>query len=190
MWTDEMRAKAAATRAETKRLKMERQQKKEIARAENNPVVQEVEAIPVTHPTNGGGVGRVTVEVLPQGDVDWELDNLAECLQRASELKRDYERISAILIRRQNPANRFQWRCWTQENLDKVPVSMKYNGKSVRGQCLKDGDGVTRLPKFTDNGNFVMVDGVRTLKVVNCCNFLCYSIYNATRVTQKIEGGR
>jgi hypothetical protein len=198
MWTEEMRLKAAATRAETKRLKLERHQKREAARAEHNPVVQEVEA------THGIEIGERNVRHNPasnsvsenshdqgnRGGIDWELGPLADCLQRAAELKRDYERISEILVRRQNPANQHRWTCWTQENFDKVPASTKYNGQSVRSQCFKGGDGVTKLPKFTDNGNFEVMNGVRTLKPIHCCNFLCYSVYNATRVQQKVEAGR
>ena len=144
-------------------------------------------------PPNGNGSHtQPNVQEVAREDVlpfDWEEAPLEEARQRAADLKREYERVSAIVIRRQNPNNRFKWKCWTQENMSEVPPGLKYNGQSVRSSCLRGGDGITQLPKFTDNGNFEIVEGVRTLKPVHCCNFLCYQLYQSKRVRQKVEAG-
>ena len=108
-------------------------------------------------------------------------------MERASQIKQDYERAMAVIYRRQNPVGQYKWTCWTQVHLDRVPPGMKYNGQPIRSQCLKGGDGITKLPKFTDNGNFEMVEGIKTLKPVYCCNFLCYQVYQEYRVTQKVR---
>ena len=96
-------------------------------------------------------------------------------------MKREYESGSGHRQRRQNPVKN-QWTCWTQENKNNPGVVI---AKSVLANCLKRGnDGYW---KFRDDGRFVVVDGVRTLKPAFCCNNFCYQVYQAYRVRQKLE---
>lgn len=110
---------------------------------------------------------------------DWENSPLSEAITKAAAMKVEYERVAAIIVRRQNPANH-KWTCWTQEHRSLAP-------KTVLQQCLRHGeDGKW---KFRDDGRFIVENGVRTLRPAFCCNFLCYSIYQKYRVSQKIEAG-
>lgn len=162
VWTDEMRAKAAATRAAKK------------ARRNGGPT----EAL--GHHEGHNGVsssqpssGRLSIP--PVLEFDWEEAPLGEAINRAADLKREYERVQQIILRRRNPP-RAMWTCWTEENRKTLEIPRK-----VLQECLRKGeDGKW---KFRDDGRFVVVDGVRTLKPAFCCNYLCYSAYQKHRVT-------
>jgi len=185
-WTQEMRDKAAATRAATKAKKEARLAKKE-ARARfvngngGGGQLDRATAGDENAMDNGAGIiqhaeiasstgGEVEENV---SDFDWEEAPLSQAMSHAAEMKREYERVAQIIVRRQNPPKQM-WTCWSQENKELVP-------KSVLAQCLKRGeDGKW---KFRDDGRFVVEDGVRRLKPAFCCNFLCYAVYQKNRVT-------
>lgn len=160
VWTDAMREKAAATRAAKKAGK---------------------------HVEVGNGNGGSSVLVHTQRHVpdelhevvgvgfDWEDAPLDAAINRAADLKRELDRVQAIVLRRQNPPKKM-WTCWTQENKTRVEIPRK-----VLQECLRKGeDGKW---KFRDDGRFEVVDGVRTLKPAFCCNYLCFAIYQRHRVT-------
>lgn len=156
MWTDEMRAKAMATRAATKA-------KKEARHART------------TSPSNvHSEITRTPDEEIASG-FDWEESPLSEAINKAAEMKRELDRVQAIVLRRQNPPKKM-WTCWTELMRKEIEIP-----RSVTSQCLKRGeDGKW---KFRDDGRFVTVDGVRTLQPAFCCNFLCYAVYQKYRVT-------
>ena len=166
-WTQEMRDKAAATRAATKAKKEARLAKKLQKQTNGNGSVSDHGVVPVI---------ESEPEISPAEVVqtfDWEEAPLSDAVNRAAEMKREYERVAQIIVRRQNPPKQM-WTCWSQENKELVP-------KSVLAQCLKRGeDGKW---KFRDDGRFVVEDGVRRLKPAFCCNFLCYAVYQKNRVT-------
>lgn len=108
-------------------------------------------------------------------EFDWEDAPLAEAISRSADLKRELDRVQAIVLRRQNPPKKM-WTCWTELMRKEIEIP-----RSVTSQCLKRGeDGKW---KFRDDGRFVAVDGVRTLQPAFCCNFLCYAVYQKYRVT-------
>ena len=182
VWTDEMRAKASATRLATK-------QKKEAARLRKEQRNAE-------QPDNGNGDRRIDEGIPSQtsgpdaalcsqgvSDIgqafDWETCPLTEAINKQAEMKREYERISAILLKRQNPNGR-RWTCYTEEvRLAKGPSQLP---RSVLAQCLRTGDDGKW--KFRDDGRFVIVNGVRTLKPAFCCNSFCFSLYQDYRTKQ------
>jgi hypothetical protein len=178
MWTQEMRDKAAATRLITKQKKEARERKRE----ENNAGV------------NGNGDRRViypevTTESLPDASVhtgrvsereeevnfDWETAPLNEIITRQADMRREYERISQIVLHRQNPP-RQRWTCFTQENIGLVKKTFDpSNARAILAMCSKSGeDG---RANFRDDGRFVIENGVRRLKPAFCCNSTCYKAY-------------
>lgn len=160
VWTDAMREKAAATRAA----------KKNGGVKTVNINLQEMGLPPIEQlERNIHTIGFATTEF------DWEDAPLAEAISRAADLKRELDRVQAIVLRRQNPPKKM-WTCWTQENKTRVEIPRK-----VLQECLRKGeDGKW---KFRDDGRFEVVDGVRTLKPAFCCNYLCFAIYQRHRVT-------
>jgi hypothetical protein len=180
VWTPELKAKAAATRAENKRKKEERQRKK--AEREANGGEKDIQ-----HSEELGVVERlpqpITISKILEQEFDWEDAPLVECINKAAGLKREYERVAAIIVKRQNPANH-AWQCWTDIHRNDPAYVIP---KSVRQQCLRRGeDGKW---KFRDDGNFVMRNGVRTLESAFCCNSFCYAVYQSYRVRQKVMAG-
>lgn len=154
VWTDEMRAKAAATRAT-----------KKAGRGENET------------PSSNGSNGHGTTHQKSRAVLgfDWEEAPLSEAINKAAEMKRELDHVQAILLQRQNPPKKM-WTCWTELMRKEIEIP-----RSVTSQCLKRGeDGKW---KFRDDGRFVTVDGVRTLQPAFCCNFLCYAVYQKYRVT-------
>jgi hypothetical protein len=182
VWTDAMRAKAAATRAETKRKKEERLARKlERDKKSSDSKVFTIDPDRDTPPDEVIEIADgkiVSHEVIA---FDWEEAPLAQCITKAADMKREYERVAAIIVKRQNPT-RNQWTCWTYENKDNPAVVIP---ASVRKQCLKRGDDGRW--KFRDDGRFVVESGVRTLRPAFCCNNFCYMLYQSYRVRQKLE---
>lgn len=159
MWTDEMRVKAAATRAAKK----------------NGRHGLLDEAVRITGATPVDLSGIVGHSSFGSLGFDWEESPLSEAINKAAEMKRELDRVQAIVLRRQNPPKKM-WTCWTELMKKEIEIP-----RSVTSQCLKRGeDGKW---KFRDDGRFVTVDGVRTLQPAFCCNFLCYAIYQRYRVT-------
>lgn len=184
VWTDEMRAKAAATRLATKqkkeasRLKREEKSSKIGQAVHLSEVGTWPEGEPIPKVPDDIFAYAVSVPQIPH-PFDWETCPLNEAINKQAEMKREYERISAIVLKRQNPNGR-RWTCWTEENrLAKSPLQIP---KSVIAQCARTGeDGKW---KFRDDGRFVIVNGMRTLKPAFCCNAFCYQLYQSYRASQ------
>jgi hypothetical protein len=99
----------------------------------------------------------------PSVSLDWESAPLPEILARLADMKREYDRVAQIVLRRQT-RNSPRWTCWTQLNKDKVP-------KTVTAQCRKSGDDGRWA--FRDDGVFATKDGIRVPTPVFCCNHVC-----------------
>lgn len=156
-WTEAMRAKALATRSERRQKKKNEQMLAVVEDQHDKPWTTVIEAY------------------------DWEDAPLHEAQTKAAEMKREYDRVAAIIVRRQNPANA-AWTCWTEENKKNPEVEIP---KSVKSQCLRRGpDGKW---KFRDDGRFVQVDGIRTLKSAFCCNVYCFSVYQKYKVRPPVR---
>jgi hypothetical protein len=186
VWTPELKAKAAATRLLTK-------QKKEAARLKREvksfPI--EMGSIPKTFSVLQAELREIDSDL--QAEVqsvktiydsklipfDWETCPLNDAINKQAEMKREYDRISAIVLKRQNPNGR-RWTCFTEESrLEKSPIVIP---KSVLAQCARTGeDGKW---KFRDDGRFVTVNGMRTPKPAFCCNAFCFQLYQAYRAQQ------
>lgn len=175
MWTDEMRAKAAATRLATKK-------RKEAARLEREGKQHEKEELDQFNGQDNSDSTRVDVApdiICSKPNIqqaneafDWENCPLVEAINKQADMKREYDRISQIVLKRQNPYGK-RWTCWTEEQrLEKSQVPIP---KSVIALCARTGDDGRW--KFRDDGRFVMVNGVRTMKPAFCCNSSCYQIY-------------
>lgn len=183
VWTDEMRAKAASTRLATKQKKEASRLKRESKSSKIGPEKEVMpnepaESIAGLSQSDGTGGHRAEIKETSAG-FDWENCLLVEAINKQAEMKREYERISAIVLKRQNPNGR-RWTCWTEENrLAKSPLQIP---KSVLAQCARTGeDGKW---KFRDDGRFVEVNGMRTLKPAFCCNAFCYQLYQSYRAAQ------
>jgi len=180
MWTQEMRDKAAATRAATKQKKEEREQK----RLEKLSKTGQVEASNEQHRENNRDSAAVVMAEPPiraessiqssDEKFDWETAPVNEIITRQADMRREYERISQIVLRRQNPP-RQRWTCFTQENVELIKKTFP-DARTVFANCLKRGeDG---RANFRDDGRFVVEDGVRRLKPAFCCNSTCYKVYS------------
>lgn len=158
VWTDAMREKAAATRAAKKN--------------GATPVMNFNTAHRGAYkPSDPAPIYGFSLD----DQFDWEDAPLAEAINKAADMKRELDRVQAIVLRRQNPPKKM-WTCWTELMRKEIEIP-----RSVTSQCLKRGeDGKW---KFRDDGRFVTVDGVRTLQPAFCCNFLCYAVYQKYRVT-------
>lgn len=169
VWTPELKAKAAATRAETKRKKEER-----LAKKEANNGNSHVATVP--DPVSTGSVVRVEENPVPVSAFNWETASLQEIIERQASMKNEYDRISEIVLRRANPPGT-TWVCWTEEqrrlkNGIEIP-------KAVATNCARTGaDGKW---KFRDDGRFEVINGVRTLRPAFCCNSACFSLYQMYR---------
>jgi len=202
IWTPELKAKAAMTRAHNKRKKQERMEKRmakqaEIVAEDSNIGQEEPKFTPVKYgmcTIHGMGVcppdcPAVTInEPLPLPEkllhelnaepepFDWETAPLIECITKQAELKREFDRITQILERRQNPTG-MKWMCFTEECRREKGAHVI--PKAVLAGCNKGGeDGKW---KFRDDGRFVVNDGIRTLKPAFACNSACFSFYQMSK---------
>jgi hypothetical protein len=195
IWTPERLAKAAATRAETKRKKDERAAKKAAKEAEHNakshaygdPLIEPPVPVQEQRAAAAQRALEVGKEVMPNDNTtlrpavtgahraatsangfDWEKSPLPEALNKLADLKRDYDRILQVVLRRQS-ASKPQWTCFTQAHKDIAP-------QSVQKLCLKNGqDGKWA---FRDDGCFrTTAEGIRIPEPVFCCNHLCFAFY-------------
>lgn len=122
------------------------------------------------------------LEVL-NGVCDWEHAALPEAMGKLGELKSAYERIAAIVLRRQekSPPKLF---CWVWENR-----KTGYGGgaipNSIVEQCRKIVD--TSKPIFRDDGHYVIKHGVSVREPIVCCSPRCTDIYNRYRNDQKAK---
>jgi len=189
VWTDEMRAKALATRAHNKRKKQERMEKRMAKQAEivaeDSNIGQAVHLSEVGTWPDGEPITKappdeifstvVSVPQLPE-PFDWEKAPLIECITKQAELKREFDRITQILERRQNPTG-MKWMCFTEEIRREKGVHVI--PKPVLAACQRFGDDGKW--KFRDDGRFVMVDGLRKLKPAFACSSACFSYYQMSK---------
>lgn len=98
VWTPELKAKAAQTRAETKRLKQEALERKQKRLA-----------------------GRILV-VEPQNGTA-HVHSLPELIAAASSAKKEYDRLMSEIAKQQSVPQKM-WTCWSQENKHLVPKSV------------------------------------------------------------------
>jgi hypothetical protein len=187
IWTPELKAKAAMTRAHNKRKKQERMEKRMAKQAEivaedsnigqtNDELRsgQTDDGLPLEAPRPDAAVHSERVpEAVP---FDWEKAPLIECITKQAELKREFDRITQILERRQNPTG-MKWMCFTEEIRREKGAHVI--PKAVLAGCNKGGeDGKW---KFRDDGRFVVNDGIRTLKPAFACNSACFSFYQMSK---------
>ncbi len=161
-WTPERRAKMSATWARKREEKLARIAKREARLAQQAPVIS---AEMVTAP--------IVKAVTPYftDSFDWKAVPLEDAMQRLADMKREYDRISKIVLERQS-MRRPRWTCFTQLHKDIIPVS-------VQRQCLKGGeDGKW---KFRDDGVFKVVDGIRVPDPVFCCSGVCAEYFHKTK---------
>lgn len=166
VWTPELIAKAKATRAANKaaaEAKAARKvEKSEIGRHAHMGHLDEIVPAPppiVLPPTNGSGV-------------NWNAIPIDEAMNRLADMKREYDRIALIVMKRQTQ-NRPTWTCWTQ--LHRKLVETLDGGKKVLEICKKGGEDGKWASR--DDGVFKIVDGLRIPDPVFCCNSFCHSVY-------------
>lgn len=167
MWTDEMRAKAAATRAETKRKKEEREAKKALkplSQEEALEILDIPDAIVIVNPVTPAP----KINGLP---FDWSHAPVQQAIERLGDLKREYDAAAAVVLQRSS-LNRPQWTCWTQGHKDLVPAS-------IRALCKKSGDDGRWASR--DDGNFREENGIRVPDPVICCNASCHEMYQRSK---------
>lgn len=104
------------------------------------------------------------------GEFDWNKSSIPEITDRLNQMKREYERVSQIVLSRTSRVA-VSYLCWcaTDEAKGKIP-------SSVSGQCrksIKDGTWVHR------NDGHTFPDGHRGTAV--CCSMLCYTVYQQHR---------
>ena len=166
VWTDEQKAKAAATRAATKRNKEEREAKK-IARQGSVPKNEES-----TMTETLDAISKVPIApLLSKNGFDWNRAPIEEIMGRLADMKREYDRCTQIVLARQS-ITRPKWTCWTQLHKDLVP-------KSVAALCRKTGEDGKWASR--DDGVFKIVDGIRIPDPVFCCSALCHELFLKNR---------
>jgi hypothetical protein len=176
IFTPEMRAKGAATRAANKLKREEKARRKEERDAanhspnngsekESSQVDQSVRAELPSNP----------VSMVPGNVFDWENCPLVDAINKQADMKREYERISQIVLRRQNPPGR-RWTCWTDSHKDLIRANMTApNSRAVIQACLKSGEDGKQ--SFRDDGRFIIENGVKRLQPAFCCNAFCFRAY-------------
>jgi hypothetical protein len=174
VWTEEQKAKAAATRAETKRKKEEREAKKQ-SRLAANPDIDPTPDTPaeVLQPQNGR-TPSVVKEVV---GFDWHHAPLEQVMARLGDMKREYDRCTQIVLARQN-ISKPRWTCWTQLHKELVP-------KSVATLCRKTGEDGKWASR--DDGHFKMVEDIRVPDPVFCCSALCHELYLKSKPMQALS---
>jgi hypothetical protein len=191
IWTPERLAKAAATRAETKRKKEEREQKREAKKSGAPPLKHLTSEHDFQHckipdcPSCRSAFGmpkfaekaierlRAVEQVrpTPPSGFDWEDAPLEEATAKLADMRREYERAATIVLKRQS-VSKPQWTCWSQLHKDIVPVS-------VMKLCRKTGDEGRWA--FRDDGVFRIVDGLRVPDPAFCCNTYCFEVYQKAK---------
>lgn len=164
IWTQEMRDKSIATRL-AKRQKKESEINPSLPSGNgNNGVTSKDHSIlahaygdPLIHPVAGG--------------FDWNAAPLPEAMTKLADMKREYDRAAAIVMRRQT-VPRPTWTCWSQLHKELVP-------KSVMSICRRGGDDGKWA--FRDDGVFEIRDGLRIPNPAFCCNSFCYAVYQKSQ---------
>ena len=210
VWTQEQKDQAATTRLATKQKKEERERKrleklakKELPRlpvADPSKITFDPSFNCKEEHADGNGTqpaddGLPSQAQAPDAPVhlarvpenreafDWDTAPVNEIINRQADMRREYERISQIVLRRQNPPHQ-RWTCFTQENVELIKKTFP-DYRTVLANCLKRGeDG---RANFRDDGRFVTENGVRRLKPAFCCNSTCYKAYVQVG---KISGAR
>jgi hypothetical protein len=165
VWTQEMRDKAMATRLSRKQ-----------ARIENLQAVK---------PAAKEGLSNHTAERWQkEQEFDWENCPLVDAINKQADMRREFERVSAILLRRQNPPGK-RWTCWTQENLNLIRGNFSpQNARAVIQACLRSGEDGRQ--SFRDDGRFVIENGVKRLKPAFCCNAFCFKAYQQLHKQEQV----
>ena len=169
VWTEEQKAQAAETRAETKRKKEEHEARKaERDAAKPTPNTETTVGVLRTIPKDDA---EVVSRPPSSNGFDWERAPLAEATARYADLKRELDKAGAIVLKRQS-ISKPQWTCWTQLHKDVVPVS-------VQRLCRKTGDDGRWA--FRDDGVWKLVDGLRVPDPAFCCNTYCFEVYQKAK---------
>jgi hypothetical protein len=163
IWTPERLAKAAATRAETKRKKEERETRKATRSLspKGNPAEESGDKI------DGP---RIPIHTSSNG-FDWNTAPLAEAINKLSEMKREYDRCAGVVMRRQTVSKPVQT-CWTQFHKDIVPKSVQ----SICRKQIEDGKWA-----FRDDGVFRTEGGLKIPDPQFCCNHMCFAAYQQAK---------
>ncbi len=167
IWTPERLAKAAATRAETKRKKEEKEARKLAKQAIATGQVETTEV--VSHEAAQKIYPQATIP--PRNGFDWDKAPLAEAINHLADMKREYDRVAQIVMRRQS-TNKPSWVCWSQLHKDIVPVS-------VQKLCRKTGEDGKWA--FRDDGVFKTENGIRMPDPVFCCNTYCFEVFQKSK---------
>ena len=171
IWTPERLAKAAATRAETKRKKEEKEARKAAKRApqadtDSQPTPDTPEE--VLQPSRPPAVAKASAG---NNGFDWDKAPLAEAINHLADMKREYDHVAQIVMRRQS-TNKPSWVCWSQLHKDIVPVS-------VQKLCRKTGEDGKWA--FRDDGVFKTENGIRMPDPVFCCNTYCFEVFQKSK---------
>jgi hypothetical protein len=187
VWTQEMRDKAMATRLARKQ-----------ARIENLQAVKPAAKEGLSVHTAKGDDGHSEAGVALPGraalsnhalrskeqEFDWENCPLVDAINKQADMRREFERVSAILLRRQNPPGK-RWTCWTQENLNLIRGNFSPpNARAVIQACLRSGEDGRQ--SFRDDGRFVIENGVKRLKPAFCCNAFCFKAYQQLHKQEQV----
>ncbi len=178
VWTEEQKAKAAATRAATKAAKEAREAKKAAkeSRFVHLSEVAEYPAEPAVDPNRPNPIAMI-VSVPQKNGFDWQKSPLEEVMGKLADMKREYDRCTQIVLARQS-ITRPKWTCWTQLHKDLVP-------KSVTALCRKSGEDGKWASR--DDGSFKEVDGIRVPDPVFCCSALCHELYLKSKPMQALS---
>lgn len=101
---------------------------------------------------------------VPETDNGWYGIPLKEALEKLSEMKREYDRASQIILQRQSQLP-VVWTCWTQSHKELVT-------KTVLNQCKKqiqDGRWVSKDDGAKDDNG--------KISPAVCCSMLCSMAY-------------
>jgi len=109
----------------------------------------------------------VSSETIPS-EFDWNTSPIPVILDRLNEMKREYERVSQIVLQRTSRVP-VTYVCWSQEHKSVVP-------KSVMAQCkgnIKDGSWCYRDDGYRDEKG--------QIKPAVVCSQLCYTVFMQNR---------
>jgi hypothetical protein len=178
VWTQEMRDKAQATRLAKKQAKIQNVEavKPQAMHLSEVGTWSDGGVPPVPNVRSNMFVGMASSrEGRDSMPFDWENCPLVDAINKQADMRREYERISAIVLKRQNPPGR-RWTCWTELHKDMIRGNFSpQNARAVLQSCLKTGEDGRQ--SFRDDGRFVIENGVKRLQPAFCCNAFCFRAY-------------
>ena len=186
VWTQEMRDKAMATRIAKRQAKIQNVEavKPKAMHLSEVGTWPEGGVPPVPNGSNLFAGMASSREVRDSMPFDWENCPLVEAINKQADMRREFERVSAILLRRQNPPGK-RWTCWTQENLNLIRGNFSpQNARAVIQACLRSGEDGRQ--SFRDDGRFVIENGVKRLKPAFCCNAFCFKAYQQLHKQEQV----